>query len=616
MRGGTSLVVEMETIQEMENKTESLLNTFLSRNCTVNKMHDDFGIDLSCTVTSGEVANGREFFVQYKGVEKIAEDDDYVSLQMNPAMVRLWFKKRYVTFLFYVDPEEEDIYWVDPFEQLFEKIKEISEDKESIVIKLPKTNLLHEKSEDLPTDFMEHMKRFDNHLFNGALDRISQDIATFSEIEYFSEELLIEEAEKSISINYKNVRLTASYPMDNLASREASCSIQFSRYAKKPDAEIRLTHKELLDLFYFGKETDAKLGMRKFIKLYLEEIDQYFADFGNSIAYLYQDEVDELCVVIDTFIKNYVGKITRFMKELESFAFEPYRGSHSRFKLMQLEVELWETIREHVQKYQLSNGSFEEGYIFIPFEDNNRIGIEDEQGKELFNVYGSYEQSSYDSEKLVVDVIWEYLDDCENKPEQPYSVVDTYSFFINDMLPEFLTNEFTVRKKRLFGTKLIKVYKTLTKEEIEKKIFVPKYKLTQYPNSNSELASTFYYLAEYMKEKDFYLVNYASFEQLLLNFDRLVQAELSIGGNSAKAWYQNKKNILLEDLAQMKQEQKNETLSEGYFLANIFSRLQAIVQQYKGSFDGKRIRESDLLKDFSDLIADYNEERLIKLLVS
>lgn len=160
------------------------------------------------------------------------------------------------------------------------------------------------------------------------------------------------------------------------------------------------------------------------------------------------------------------------------------------------------------------------------------------------------------------------------------------------------------------------MYKTLTKEEIEKKIFVPKYKLTQYPNSNSELASTFYYLAEYMKEKDFYLVNYASFEQLLLNFDRLVQAELSIGGNSAKAWYQNKKNILLEDLAQMKQEQKNETLSEGYFLANIFSRLQAIVQQYKGSFDGKRIRESDLLKDFSDLIADYNEERLIKLLVS
>lgn len=87
------MVVEMETIQEMENKTESLLNTFLSRNCTVNKMHDDFGIDLSCTVTLGEVANGREFFVQYKGVEKIAEDDDYVSLQMNPAMVRLWFKK-------------------------------------------------------------------------------------------------------------------------------------------------------------------------------------------------------------------------------------------------------------------------------------------------------------------------------------------------------------------------------------------------------------------------------------------------------------------------------------------------------------------------------------------
>ncbi|MFQ7236395.1 MAG: hypothetical protein ACLRPU_16090, partial [Enterococcus hulanensis] len=158
--------------------------------------------------------------------------------------------------------------------------------------------------------------------------------------------------------------------------------------------------------------------------------------------------------------------------------------------------------------------------------------------------------------------------------------------------------------------------KTLTKEEIEKKIFVPKYKLTQYPNSNSELGSTFYYLAEYMKEKDFYFIEPASIEKLLKNFDHIVQAELKIGGNAAKAWYEGKKKDLLEDLAQMKQEQAKETLSEGYFLANIFSKLQMITRQYKGSFDGKKIRESDLLKDFSELIADYNEDRLIRLLIS
>ncbi|MGM0165591.1 hypothetical protein IGI39_000533 [Enterococcus sp. AZ135] len=611
------MVIKMEAAPETENHTE-LLKARLAKSCRVNDMHDDFGIDFACTRISDEIGTIKEFYVQYKGAEKIAEDDETFSLKLQTATVRRWFKKRSLTVLFYVDPEEKQVYWVDPFEQLFEKVKELSGAQETIMIKLPKTNLLSEEEENLPTDLFERIARFDNYLFNGALERLSQDIEIFPKLEDYSEELTVEETEDSITIKYKNVCLTAAYPEDNLASREDCCSIQFIRLMKKSESEINLTPREILDLFYFGRATEAKLGMRKFLKLYLEELNQYFADFGNSIAYLYPDEVDELCEVIDLFIKKYVTKITGFMKGLESFAFEPYRGSHSTFKLMQLEVDLWENIREHVHTYQMSNGSYDDGYIFIPFEDENRIGIEDEEGGELFNVYGSYKQSAYDPEKLVVDVIWEYLDysDDENKPEQPYNVADTYSFFINDLLPKFLTNEFTVRKKRLFGTKLIKVYKTLTKEEIEKKIFVPKYKLTQYPNSNSELGSTFYYLAEYMKEKDFYFIDPASFEKMLKNFDQFVQGELKIGGNSAQAWYLNKKKELLESIEQLKQDQEKQTLSEGYFLANIFSKLQLITRQYKGSFDGKRIRETDLLKEFSGLIAEYNEDRLIRLLIS
>lgn len=72
---------------------------------------------------------------------------------------------------------------------------------------------------------------------------------------------------------------------------------------KVSDPGVHLNHKEILGLFYFGKETDARLGMRKYIGLYLEDLGQYFVDFGSSVAYLYQHEVDELGVVVDTFIK-------------------------------------------------------------------------------------------------------------------------------------------------------------------------------------------------------------------------------------------------------------------------------------------------------------------------
>lgn len=610
------MLVEMKAVPTMENPS-TLISARLSEFCTVNELQDNYGIDFFCSCFSGKAAEGREFFVQYKDTKKVSEDEESISLELKTASVRRWFKKRSITFLVYADSEKGLIYWVDPFVQLFERIKELSKKQDTIVLLVPKRNQL-QGGKEIPAAMLKRMNRFDHFLFTGVIERTSMDMENFSKEDYFSDELIVEEDENTLDISYRNVHLNASYPERSDEKVEEGCVLRFARHQEKNEDELFFTHKEILELFYFGKETEARLGMRKFIKLYLDEIDQYFADFGNSIAYLYPDEVDELCVVIDIFINKYVEKITDFLKKLESFAFEPYRGSYRRFKLMQLEVDLWEDIRAHVKKYQTSNGAYSEGYIFTPFEDDNRIGVEDERGRELFNVYGSYRQAPSDSERLVVDVIWEYIDYQEemDKPEQPYNVADTYAFFVNDLLPKFLTNEFTVRKKRLFGTKLIKVYKTLTKEEIEKKIFIPKYKLTQYPNSNAELASTFHYLAEYMKEKDFYHIPHETFDHLLQSFDQLIQAELSIGGNASKAWYEKKKEALTEDLLQIKQSQKNDTLTEGYFLADMFDTLKAIVRQYKGSFDGKRIRESDLLRDLTEMIADYNEDRLIRLLVN
>lgn len=119
-----------------------------------------------------------------------------------------------------------------------------------------------------------------------------------------------------------------------------------------------------------------------------------------------------------------------------------------------------------------------------------------------------------------------------------------------------------------------------------------------------------------MKTQEFYAFNPTAFENLLEGFDHLLRAELAIGGESSKAWYREKKEDLLKDVEQLKIDQENEFPSDGYFLANTFNKLEAIVSHYKSSFDGKRIQESELLHEFADLIAEYNENRLIKLLLS
>lgn len=609
------MLLKMETSPKIEEKIETLLGTRLSEYCTVNIMHTDFGSDFYCVLPSDEVGDRKEFYVQYRELERVADKADYLSLQVKTSTVRRWFKKRCLTFLFYFDLARDDIYWIDPFEQLFEKLELLAPDQELMFFDIPKSNLLSREAREFPDSFFDRMEKFDNYLFNGTLDRVSQDIEVFSDDLSFSEELLIDEKEKSIAIKYKSVSLEADFP---LVDQEGSCSITFIRLMKTTDLAIHLNHKEILDLFYFGKETDARLGMRRYIGLYLEDLSQYFVEFGSSVAYLYQNEVDELGMVVDIFIKKYVAKITDFLKESQSFAFEPYQRDYRKFKLMQLDKEMWETVREHVQKYQTNNGEYEQGYIFSPYADSNRIGVDDDQGRELFSVYGYYRQSEKEPEKLVVDVVWEYTDypDADIKAGVIYNVADTYAFFINDLLPNFFTNEYTVKKRRLFRTKLVKVYKTQTKEEIEKKIFVPKYKLTQYPNGNTELAETFRYLSEYLKAKEFYSLNPTAFENLLDGFDNLLRAELAIGGESSKAWYQEKKNDLLKDINQLKVDQENDFPSDGYFLANTLSKIQTIVSHYKGSFDGKRIQESKLLLEFSDLITEYNEDRLIRLLLN
>lgn len=610
------MLVKMEVPQRSKGTAQSLVSSYFSNYCSMNKLNETLESDYYCVLPPGETTAGNGFYLAYSKSEKVEEDEETVTLQVAPEEVSQWLQKRRLTYLIYADVDQQELYWVDPFPQLFERIKALSEKEEAVLIKLPKENLLPKEGETLPDDFLARLEVFDSFLFNGTIKRLSEDIETFAELTSFSDKPLVEETDETMSIKYKNVSLTAVYPDSRDSHYQGCCTIQLARLKKKGEADISLGHRELLELFYFGKGTDVHLGMRKYVRLYLEELDQYFVDFGNSVAYLYEEEVEELSVVIDFFIKRYVAKITSYLNDLKSFGFEPYQGSHRRFLLMKLESELWEKIRDYAAQHTTTKGTHKEEYIYIPYEDKNQLGIEDEAGLERFTVYGYYKQSQDDPEKMVVDVVWEAYDTPEDQQnDQLYSVADTYSFFMNELLPRFFINEETVPKKGLFRTKQVKVQRNQTKEEIEHELALSSYRLSHYPDGNMELAATFQALAEYMIEKEFYTINYKAFEKLLEQFDTLLRPELSIGGDNAKAWYLENKGEVLENVAQLKEEQENQTFSEGYFLAELFRKLQTIILRYQESFDGKRIRESELLQDFSELINEYNEDRLIRLLL-
>nr|WP_253295984.1 DUF4365 domain-containing protein [Enterococcus raffinosus] len=589
----------------------------MSKYGSVNEYNNDYGFDFSCAIISNNSYTGQEFYAQCKGTEKIAEDKDFVSLQLKTSTVRLWFKKRYLTFLFYVDLDKEDIYWVAPFEQLSEKIKSIADNQKTIVIRVPKSNLLDRKEERLPVAFLKSMETFDKYLLNGTLLKINEDLALFTENDLFSEELTINEDELEIIIDYRNVRLVAAYPKHNLFSNkgQGNCLIQFSRHLKKAENDLTFTHEQILTILSSGKETDFRLGMRKYVGLYLERYNQYFADFGNSRIYLYPHEVSDLCKVMDVFIPKYIAKITDFMKRIDARSFEPYGHSHMSYKFMQLDVPVWEAIRDYVQTYQTDYGKYEDGYVFTPVSDINYIGIDDEKGRQLCEVRGHYTQSKYNSENLVVDVVWRCLDSSNYGGANPtYTVSETYSYFINKLLPKFLVNATVTTKKSFFRSKKELVYHPKTKIEIERMVGVRNYKLPMSSSDRSEISNVFFQLSEFLKNMKFYPIKSEALRNLMSQFDHIVREQLSSCSDYSKQWYRTTREDLFKSIAKI--EQENQEASDGYFLAYIFRKFQSIICEFPEAFGRGKLSELEILHDFSQVIADYNEHKLIELLTN
>lgn len=148
------MLIKMEALPKIEEKVETLLGTRLSEYCTVNIMHTDFGSDFYCVLPPDEVEDRKEFYVQYRELERVADKDDYLSLRLKTATVRRWFKKRCLTFLFYVDLAHDDIYWIDPFEQLFEKLEELTPNQEAVVFDIPKKIYSQRTPENFQVNFL------------------------------------------------------------------------------------------------------------------------------------------------------------------------------------------------------------------------------------------------------------------------------------------------------------------------------------------------------------------------------------------------------------------------------------------------------------------------------
>lgn len=613
------VTVKRSLAQKTGETAESLLESRLSKYGSVNKYQKDFGIDFACAMTLNDEHTGEEFLAQCKGTEKVSESGTQITLQLSCSTVRLWFKKRYLTFLFYVDLDKEEIYWVDPFPQLYEKIRVISDNQKSISIKISKNNLLDQKSESLPSSFIDSMHKFDEKLFSGELADINKDLDIFSGKDYFYDGLFIEDNEKSIKLKNQNINLVGLYADARPYNSKGNCLIQIIRHVKKAENDLTFSHEEILELFYFGKETSIKHNMRSYIKGYLKECGKYCIDLGNSRIYLYPNEVEDLCQVIDVFITRYVSKLTQFMKRIGNSGFEPYKKDFTNIKLLQIDLKLWNLITDYVCEHQSCNGKYEDGYIYTTFGNKNQIGLNDAHGKQVFNIRGKCVQSSFNPEKIVVDVVWEYMDRYDyyfNLSDNLFNVEETYLYFINMLIKGCTQEDSIVTQKKwiLFVKK--ETANNIPKEEIENRYPKANYKLNLYTiNFHHELGNIYNKLIQFLKEKKFYWIDLEALKLHCDYFNKCIQPTLTNYSDYTQNWFKQEKEETYKTFEQIRIKVKEKEPIEGFHYAQIFKYLESIIYEFKNSFNDNNLYFKELIQDLSNLITDYNEQQFVKLLI-
>ncbi|MBC1537271.1 hypothetical protein HCJ52_14315 [Listeria sp. FSL L7-1485] len=440
----------------------------------------------------------------------------------------------------------------------------------------------------------------------------------FSKKDYFHDGLLIEDNEQTIVIKNQNVKLIGYYADAKSYNSSGNCLVQIIRHVKKAENDLTFSHEQILDLFYFGKGTNIQHYMRRFIKGYLKEYGQYFVDLGNSRIYLYPNEVEELCQVIDIFITKYVSRITQFMKKIGNTGFEPYKKEFTNIKLLQINVDLWHRITNYVSIHQASNGTYEDGYMYTVLGNRNQIGLNNIHGKQVFNITGYFVQSSYNSKEIVVDVVWEYMDSFGyyNISNNPFSVEETYLFFVDKLMRKFLMKSSIVTSKKWIGSIKKEITETMSKEEVEKYYLKTNYKLDI--NSikfHRELGNIYYQLIQFLKEKKYY---YIDIEILVLHceyFNKCIQSNLINYSDYTQDWFEREKEDIDTIFEEIRIKESEKLPIEGFLYASIFKFLESIIYEFKDSFNDNNLYFKSLIQDLSNLVVEYNEQQFVKLLL-
>ena len=640
--------------QRIGEQGELVLERCLSKWCTTNKVVHDYGEDFICSIVdSNNHITEKMFYAQCKGHESIDINKEFYSETIQATTLLQWVKRKNLTLLFIVDITKDEIYYVDPTMQINNNLEKI-EAQQSLDIKVPLKNKISKQS-SLPKNIILSIDSFDLELFdvNGTYIKTLEYLNTFTEKDWYSHGTVpeIDDSEQSISIKFKNIHFFGYY-WDSSGALSGACQINIARFKKMAESSIELGPKELLDYLYFGRNTipsfEYKKNYRRYIRVPLPDYEQYNVHFGNSTIYLYPNELEELNKVIDIFIKKYTSKLLRYSQRYNMFGYTPIKGDLNKIRLMTVSEDLWKEMLEYKEKYIVPNGEYEKGYYFEPF--NGCIALAEKNSIiTKFYVTAEYKLNFWRKEPEV-EIIWNAPDSLayvHYDKDSWYNTRETYNFIIKNIIMKIRTSykyykSHFFRKQKLIddknyfisgenppikilsdNKKLYFLKSSTTKEKVENN-FVSEnqsYKLgINDIRSIDDLIQLFIELSSFIRDRG-YVLDY-EVEEISIFAEYIIKTvgKIFINGNNYadnnekeyfEGYFESYKKDVISLSSQLKDNPSEDRKSQIY--ASLFQEFYNMLGDFREHLDF--IDFKSYLSNFSKIIALYNEEKLIKLLI-
>lgn len=268
-------------------------------------------------------------------------------------------------------------------------------------------------------------------------------------------------------LSLPSVSLDAHLPR---SFKEQGCCLLMFRSLFVSDCMITLNHHQIVQQLFKGLNTKPRLGKRGFIPFINHHSPHiYYVQIGNNRFTLLENEVEELCQIVDKFSIVYINKFKALEKRYETLNFQKINPINFSINMLEMNRQLWSLLVQFSWEFDYAKGDTE----WHIFSATNGTIVIYPKNTILSRFYPVHSETNLYSSFMRLDdsvcIIWEPIEQPGFKNmKAAWGAKDAYLWLTKKFIPYVIYHTEVVKKRKLLK-------KTISYAEFQKKFDINRY---------------------------------------------------------------------------------------------------------------------------------------------